>query len=176
MKNRIETHLTEKGHLARAKLLSQAATKPPQRFYQYDAFYMPKGGDSVLHPNEDGWALSGGQTIELFNAMWNVRVFVRPNTDPAGTIKALKAIIEWIEQNKDHHFADCGNDCWLPGYPEGEHIGTEALQEIMVYEVEESSRGGIFTKALYKKTLSDGICKEEITQLHQPSGEDDVPF
>jgi len=154
-----ERVLTEKGELARALILARASRKRPVRLFQFDAFYMPEGGDSVMHPNEDGWALMGGQAIELFSSPWDIRVFVRPqilrqNKDLAA--KALRSIADWVE--KSDHLA---MGPWLAAYPEGIGIQEEALEQDLVWEITPIGEGqGGYVKR--RETVSDGISSKEI--------------
>ncbi len=69
-----------------------------RRFYQYDGFLLPDGGDDILIPDDDGDVLSAGVTFELNASEQPVRVWVHESTAPADAVRLLRKVAAWIER------------------------------------------------------------------------------
>ena len=74
----------------------------PNAFLQFDAFYCPEGGDSFVHPDNDGDWLSGGATWDLMggppgSATWNVRILVQRKATKNDALRAIKKLRKWIK-------------------------------------------------------------------------------
>ena len=76
--------------LKKAELLAHYAKKPIVRFLQLDAF-TDVVGDSVMHPDEDGDCLMGGQCDELRSCA-EVRVLIREGISDKEAIRCLKKL------------------------------------------------------------------------------------
>ncbi len=78
--------------------LAHYATRTPKRFLQLDGHYMPHGGDSVMHPDEDGDVFMALGTVELMHGS-TVRVLIPHDADPKVVTRELKKMAKWFKHN-----------------------------------------------------------------------------
>jgi hypothetical protein len=81
-------------------LVAKYADKPVTRYDQFDGFLNAKE-DSVMHPDEDGDVLLGGETHELMSFDSGVRVLIPDGVEPEDAARALTKIADWVERDLD---------------------------------------------------------------------------
>ncbi len=77
--------------------LAHYAQREPKHFLQFDCFYMPGGGDSDMHPDENGDYTTANSTVELIHGS-TVRVLIPHDTDPVVAVRQLKKIAKWLKR------------------------------------------------------------------------------
>jgi hypothetical protein len=102
--------------------IAHYASREPKQFLQLDSFYMPDGGDDVMHPDKDGDALLALETIELMRCC-HVRVLIPDNIDVKVAVRQLKKVAKWLKRKPDlleyakpkvEPNSDCAPDYGLP--------------------------------------------------------------
>jgi len=83
--------------ITKAEKLKHYATRDLTSFCQYDGFYMPEGGDDIMHPDEDMHCIIAGETQELMTGVYEVRVLITDGADKEQAVAMLKKILDWIE-------------------------------------------------------------------------------
>jgi hypothetical protein len=73
--------------------------KPLQVLAQLDGFVM-KGPDDILNPDEHGLAVCGGKAKELFNGVWNMRLFIQPELSRKEALGLLDKMRDWIARSQ----------------------------------------------------------------------------
>ncbi len=114
----------------KGKLLEHYSNKQPEKYYQIDSFN--EFDDVIGPPDENGVACIGGETWELMNSPFVVRVLVKDNADYQDIAASLKSTLDWLEKGKcircnktfsEHHLA-----C------EDETLTDEQVQAIVQWE------------------------------------------
>jgi hypothetical protein len=89
---------------ARRLLLEEHAKKKPVRLVQIDG-HQVNGGDDVMHPDEDGHCLMGGEAYELRNLSGSrhlpVRVDIYEGADKQEVLALLRKIAAFVERHWD---------------------------------------------------------------------------
>jgi hypothetical protein len=87
------------GDPEKAERLQHYASGSLQEFYQYDGFYLPDGGDSLMRPEEDGDCLFRSRTLDLRHSPSElaVRVQIHEKVDPEVVIRLLRKLAAWVE-------------------------------------------------------------------------------
>lgn len=83
----------------RSQLLKNMIDKPMQELNQIDGFLRMDGGDDVMQPDENGVCLMGGSTEDLYNAPWDVRLYVKRDVSKEDLVNTLKPMLEWAERD-----------------------------------------------------------------------------
>ena len=82
----------------KGKLLEHYSNKSPEKYYQIDSFN--EFDDVVRSPNNDGVACIGGETWELMNSPFVVRVLVKDNANYQDISASLRGTLDWLERDK----------------------------------------------------------------------------
>ncbi len=77
--------------------LAHYSRRDPKHFLQLDCFYMPGGGDSDRHPDENGDCSTAEHTVELISGS-TVRVLIPHDTDPVIAVRQLKKLAKWLQR------------------------------------------------------------------------------
>ncbi len=80
--------------------LAHYASREPKHFLQLDGHYMPRGGDDVMSPDDDGDAVTAGGTVELMYGA-TVRVLIPHDGDVMVAARQLKKLAKWLKRKPD---------------------------------------------------------------------------
>lgn len=87
--------------LTKGECLARYAERNPKGFAQFDGWeFEPGTRDDVMHPDKDGFAVTGGGTTELMHGA-SVRVLVADGVAPDVAVALLRRIVKWIERDSD---------------------------------------------------------------------------
>jgi len=73
--------------------------KPLQVLAQLDGFLVED--PNILDPDENGLAACGREAEELFNGVWDMRVFIKPETSREKALGLLDKMRDWIAHSKE---------------------------------------------------------------------------
>lgn len=82
----------------REELLEEYARKPVRCFLQVDAWEDNQGGDSVVHPDEEGHVLTSGMRYELRKTDYPMRVQIYEGSDKEAVLTLLNKAHTWLER------------------------------------------------------------------------------
>lgn len=80
-------------------LLDHYSTREPHVFKQYDVFTNMHLAD-VMRPDDEGDAISGGDTHELMSGAWDVRCLINPRITQGDAVRALRKVLACIEREE----------------------------------------------------------------------------
>jgi hypothetical protein len=82
----------------REELLEEYARKPVRCFLQVDGWEDNHGGNTVVHPDEEGHVLTSGMRYELRKTNYPMRVQIYEGSDKEAVLTLLNKAHTWIER------------------------------------------------------------------------------